>query len=203
MYIILRIIITIILVLLLFLIFKGKLIYKKRVVSLLILVAFLSLGGLLYVFPVENFFINFSSPEDVVKYHSEFPVKDYIYNDNSCLVIGGDDGYESFKIIPKKDEKYKLPFFFEKEKITDCLFEYGLLEIYKLKNTDDYYLCGGLSFVEEVNIEASDGSALIVKSSEKNDLGYRTIWIYGAVNYSDDFFVMIDGEKVSLSPSQS
>ena len=204
MYFFLRIIIMIILALILFLILFKKQIYKKRIISLLMIITFLSLGGLLCTFPFENLFIDFSSPEDVVKYNSEFPVKDYIYNDDSCLAIGGNDGYESFKIIPKKDEKYKLPSFLEKERIADCLFEYGLLEIYKLKNTADYYLCGGLSFVEEeVNIEVCDGSNPTVRSSEKNDLGYKTVWIYGAVNYSDDFFVIVNGEKVSLASSQS
>lgn len=204
MYFILRIIIIIALALILFLILFKKQIYKKRVISLLIVIAFLSLGGLLCTFPFENLFIDFSSPEDVVKYNSEFPVKDYIYNNSSCLAIGGNDGYESFKIIPKEGEKYKLPSFLEKERIADCLFGYGLLEIYKLKNTNDYYLCGGLAFVEEeVNIEVCDDSNLTVRSSEKNDLGYKTVWIYGAVNYSDDFFVIVNGEKVSLGSSQS
>ena len=59
-----------------------------------------------------------------------------------------------------------------------------------VRNTNNYYICGSISFVEEeVNIEVCDGSNPTVRSSEKNDLGYKTVWIYGAVNYSDDFFL--------------
>lgn len=197
-------IIIVFLVLILLIIFLKRMYRNHKVIMSIVIAVFAFISYILCVFPIENYFITFKTPSDVCNYYMKFPVKEYIYNNDSCMAIGGNSGFESFVILPKDKEGYKIPYYFQEVNVANQFGQYGYFEIYTLRNTNDYYICGSISFVEEeVNIEVCDGSNLTVRSSEKNDLGYKTIWIYGAVNYSDDFFVIVNGEKVSLASSQS
>ena len=65
---------------------KTKIV-RKKLVSFLIVVLCLGLISVSGMFPIENLFINFKSPESVFNYTNSGKVNDVLYGKESCMAI--------------------------------------------------------------------------------------------------------------------
>ena len=62
------------------------------------------------VFPVENLFVRFPSPESVSRYAIPGRIDDMVYGKDSCLVTCiGRDGTREIWFIPKTKSGYRIP----------------------------------------------------------------------------------------------
>lgn len=109
----------------------------------------------LYMWPFENLFIDFSSPEDVFKYTTTGDIDKILYGDNSCMIIYTNDNSKDIMFARKDDNGYKIVTYPQYSK--ECLVprKHCFTDMYKLNQTEDTYCCGYL--IHDTNdIDLSD-----------------------------------------------
>ena len=113
------------------------------------------------MFPIENLFIAFKSPESLFNYAGTGKIDNIISGKDSCMIIysrGNSSG--GHYIIPKIKNGYKIPDYFTTKKISDKFDESGIFKVYNVKGSQDYYVFGILHF--------EDGENQICILNEKN-----------------------------------
>ena len=118
----------------------------KKIASFLAVVSFAAVISLSAMFPVENLFVNFESPERVFHYTNFGEIDEIIYGHDSCLVVYAKENSTcSHYIIPRTAKGYKIPNFFplqEKENENELLNEMGEKvesNIVRVENTSFIY----------------------------------------------------------------
>ncbi|MCR5636987.1 MAG: hypothetical protein K6F76_07420 [Clostridiales bacterium] len=139
----LRTIISILFLVIVAIIIRKKLI-KKKFIYIIIIIGFFLSSGTVTVFPIENVFYSFDSPQAVFKYYvGKGEINNVIYGKNSCMIVYSEftpgipmnKSYNKM-IIPIKGNKYILPFAYGMKTVYDC----GRFTIYTLLNSKDYYI---------------------------------------------------------------
>lgn len=75
---------------------------------LLVLFSYSIISFILACIPFENLFINFSSPEDVFKYTKHGEIDKIIYGENSCMIIYNNDNSQQTLFVRKDGDGYKI-----------------------------------------------------------------------------------------------
>ena len=152
------------------------------------------------MFPVENLFINFKTPESVFNYANSGKIYEIIYGKNSCMAIySKNDGTVSHYIIKKKKKGFKIPGSFITEKVSHKFDKSALFDVYNVKGTKDYYVFGAVhlkdaqSKIEVFNEKNEKSESNIVRVKNTN-----FIYFYLA-DFSAEHYLLINGEKVAIS----
>lgn len=152
------------------------------------------------MFPVENLFINFKTPESVFEYASYGEINDIVYGNNSCMVVCSKGGNNIGQyIIPKKEEVYKISGYFDTKKAFHKFDKSGNFDVYNLSGTSDYYVIGIMRVIgNETNIKDSNNINVKSIAFESGDNGKtKTLLIYAFVeNFTNDYFLLVNGEKI-------
>ena len=181
-----------------FIIRRSKIKHKKRL-SVLAIVSCMLLISASGMFPVENLFVSFESPESVVKYAYFGKVEEAIYGQDSCMIVcsQGNRTYNRY-IVPKSDKGYKIPNVFNAKKISHKFTDVGLFETYKVNGTQDYYVIGTIAVETDNEIGVYNGNhekvecdVAIIKDAE-----FICMFVPG---FSNEYYVMINGEKIFIS----
>lgn len=173
---------------------KSNAFRKKRniIVSLILCIIVCAIS---FLIPIENLFIHFKSPQDVFRYIRIGEIEDTIHGNESSLIFSSD----AFCIIPKTETGYKIPNIFSTNTIRDELNKNGNYKIIEVGNTNDFYLWGTtLCKGGKIDITDSSHSKLRTIITKNGDSDYYTVLIYGNINYSDGYYLIIDGEKIHL-----
>ena len=180
----------------LIIVLNKKKILKKKYAAPIIIVAFLLFSSAISSFPVENAFLRFDTPEQAF-YYVETGKYDYVVEgENSSMVVYKKDSNTYSQIFLLKDEKGYMLNSFYGYALIDRIFDGNhALDIFKVKNTDDYYITGVL---------VSDASNIELKSDTRDvvcNVFYKenSVIFYAYVKeYADDIYLVCDGEKVEL-----
>ena len=120
---------------------KSKLTRKK---SSYVLVACISivLVVILSFLPFENLFITFGSPEKAYEYYSihKSDVVLVLEGDNSDLVVARKDYSDTYLIIPKTSDGWKIGIGSNTKKIAQKFDDGIAAYVYQYKNTSDYFI---------------------------------------------------------------
>lgn len=180
---------------------KSKILRKKLAVILTIslcIVAFL----LTMWFPIENLFIEFSTPEQAFNYGGIGEIQSIDYGKNSCMVVysQNNDSLASY-IIPKHGNGYKLPTQFDQKIVNVVLSKYGNIQVYSLAGTGDYYFIGvSTSNSKEINISDSSASKIKYTVKSNNVSDDKTIIYHSYVeNYSNLYYILFNGNKIEMT----
>ena len=186
-----------------FLLRKKGFVRKKafKISSAILILVFLSLS----LFPVENLFVTFPTPESVLHYTGiSGEVERVIYGNDSYLVFytGRTGTRESF-FARRSDDGYKLPGdFFPRRTI------YGsnngwFFESYRVPNTSDFYINGSL-LSEESYFFILDGNGDEIEQlflrvdTMGTELYIVSFWMF-VEGFTDDFALLINGERVYVA----
>ena len=91
---------------------KKSRIGRKKLASFLAVVLFAAVISLSAMFPVENLFVNFESPERVFHYTTSGEIDEIIYGQDSCLVVYAKENNTcGHYMIPRMAKGYKIPNF--------------------------------------------------------------------------------------------
>ena len=105
--------------------------------------------------PVENLFIEFKSPQQVMNYAypTEKNIVDVAYGKNSCMVISeiSKGGYTS-EYLKTDNNSFKIPFIFDCTTESQYSDGYANFSITHLNNSSDYYLFG--TYISSEDIKA-------------------------------------------------
>ena len=88
------------------------------------------------VFPVENLFVRFPSPESVSRYAIPGKIDDMVYGKDSCLVTCiGRDGTREIWFIPKTKSGYRIPGYFNTKRVSQKFDENGLFIVRRVRRS--------------------------------------------------------------------
>lgn len=185
-----------------FLLKKSKIV-RKKIAAILIFASCLILGTISCLFPVENLFINFKSPEDVLHYYQNGRVDDFIYGNNSCMIIYSEGSkLGGHFIVPKSAKGYEIPSFLSVKRISHRLDSNGDFKVYHVVGTDDYYIVGmTVSIEKDINIVDCNNNkvkSIIVKNGDADDS--KTVFIFSFVkHFTNEHYILINGGKISIT----
>ncbi len=180
---------------------KTKIVHKK-LISLLSVVLCLVIICFSAMYPIENLFINFKYPESVFNYANHGKIDDILYGKESCMVIYSDQNSSGgHYIIPKVKNWYKIPNYFITKKVSNKFDRNGSFDVYNVLGTQDYYIVGVvLSNFDEQNIIDKYNQPIKNIVIDMNDTETKTVILYSYLeNYSDDYYFVINGTKITIS----
>lgn len=178
-----------------------KIKYKhKKMVLILISVLCITLVTVSGMFPLENLFINFKSPESVFKYAEIGAIYEIIEGNDSSLVIYSDSsGSYSHYIVPKTTDGYKIPNYFYERNVLHKFDRDGAFDVYNAEGTQDYYVFCAVNFQDGVNdISVFNAEDVKIESSIVRIKDTNFVFFYLS-DLSNGYYLMINGEKISLS----
>lgn len=181
------------------LVLKRTRFFNKKIVFLT-LILYAIIISVFALFPVENLFISFKTPENVLNYYSisKGKVDDIIYGSDSCMLIYSEgSNVGGYFIIPKSKSGYKIPSFMSVSRILrDRHFT-----VYNIVGTNDYYVYGvAVSEDDEINIiDSNDNEVKSIITQIKNT-STKIIWTYSFVeNFTTEYYILINGEKIMVA----
>lgn len=171
---------------------------KKNLICISVLcTVFVFVSG---IFPVENFFVNYKSPESVFKYTKNGTVYDIINGNESALVIYREiNGTYSHYIVPKNADGYKIPTAFSERKVLHKIDHNGVFDIYNANDTDDYYVFGAVNFGDndkEISVYDSNDKKIECAVTRVESTNFIFFFLN---DFSDDYYLVINGERLMLS----
>lgn len=174
---------------------KKKLLRKKSV-AVITIISIIAFTSFISIFPVENAFFRFDTPEQAF-YYVETGKPEYIVEgESSSMVVYKKDGNTYSQIFLLKDEKGYMLNSFYGYTLTDRMFDGNYaLDIFKVKNTDDYYITGVL-VSDTSNVELKSDTRDVVCKVFYKENSY--IFYAYVKDYADDIYLVCDGEKVEI-----
>lgn len=180
---------------------KSKIVRKKLAV-ILTLVVCMALGSVSALFPVENLFVNFKSPTNVLNYYQTGKADDVINgNDSSMIIFSSGNSPGGHFIVPKSTKGYKIPSLFSVKKVSHKFDKSGLFDVYNVKGTNDYYVVGTtISKESEISVVDSNNEPIKNIVIEMGNTDTKTILLFSFVeNFTSEYYFLINGEKLAIS----
>lgn len=204
MYSIVRTILVIVLVFILFKVIHIKTKKKVLIISLFGLVFYIAI----MCTPIENLFISFDTPTEALSYYDPFVGKviDTFEGNETCMIITQKDVNESgVSYVKKSVDGYKVlsPIHFPYS-VKSKLDGHGSIKIFRVFGTSDYYLDGNcISDSETINKVSdslnSDIKVILVYDFNKNNVNLKDYLIFGYLNnYENSYSLMIDNTVIEL-----
>lgn len=197
-----RIVIWLVASVIVVLIIRATNIVRKGLVGFLSVALCLIIVSVSAVYPVENLFVDFKSPESVFNYTNFGEVNDIVYGKESCMVIYTDrNSSGGHYIIPRSEKGYKIPSFFASKKVSNKFDKEGNFDVYNVSGTNDYYVVGIiLSNTVEPEIIDSENRPVKYITIDMGDTETKTVVIYSYVeNFNNDSYLIIDGVKTMIA----
>ena len=197
-----RIVLLLIISVLVVLKIKKTNIVPKKTVSVFIIVLCLGLIAVSGMFPVENSFINFKSPESVFNYTNFGKINDVLYGEESCAVIySSKNSTNGYYIMPKAEKGYKIPSCVSAKRISHKFDKSGNFDVYKVLGTNDYYVIGTvLSNSDRQNIADNNNNPVKNIVTEMGSTKTKTVFIYSYVkNFANEYYFIINGKKTIIA----
>ncbi|MCH5298016.1 MAG: hypothetical protein J1E85_10165 [Ruminococcus sp.] len=193
-YSIIRFIIVILLFFVLFFIIYK---IKPKTIKLFILLDFILvslIGIFLYWYPIENMFINFSSPQDVFTYTNTGEINDIIYGDNSCMIVYSDNSGLQTSFFKIDNDSYKIITFAQYNSQKFLSKDNTSAEFITLKGINDCYCFGSIYTTNNIKITdnlSSDYFTFQIDDNLYNFYGYIS-------NYNEDYTLFVNDKKVNF-----
>lgn len=177
-------------------VYKQK---KKRILLAVVgcAVIYSVLSVVLPLIPFENAFIYFQTPESAFHYmnnEKDAVIEEVVEGENACMVIYRTDTC-SYCFFRKTEKGYQLYTRLAYERESAPLLPRGT-RIIQIKECDEHFLFGMLVNYPRAHIvEGSNGDEIHVIYTD--GIGAPITYLYGAVDYSEDYQIILDGQPVT------
>ena len=198
MYSLVRIILFIILFALLFCLIRksGHYLNRKGIVTLAVVCCLLC--SLAHFFPIENNLFLFSTPEAVFRYTNFEQIGDVVYGCDSCMVIyaTGSSRY-SHTFVGRNENSFVILPQYSEIQLARNFEDVRIMNVYRVRNTDDYYVMAFFNYGTEVELFDSSGKVdthiVVIEEPEF----FSTFYIY-VENLSEDHYLLVDGDRIGI-----
>lgn len=173
---------------------------RKSTLAILIIAAFL-LYMLSSLVPIENLFINFSSPQSAFNYEFSGSITAIEEGKNSTLILYSKNYSDLRAIIPKNNQGYKLGTYFTfKTLYQENLGELNVY-VYKANKSNDYFLEIWGSQNSSTTLILSDNKNTVFKHVvEKYSSDVSSVRYYSYINnFDDNYQLTINGQTIEFS----
>lgn len=197
MFLIIRLVICLFLLsILIFLIRKSNINYKRIAYIVSCFVA-LFLSTALFFIPFENVFITFHSVESAYEYTGNSTISLVVKGKNCDLVVGNKNDIEEYLIIPKNKRGWEIGLGSYTKLIYQQIIDNIAIDIYQYKDTNEYFIT--ILNTEGGSCEISDDHSSDFLSLEKNNsyLNNTFITYYANIfNPNKDYKITVNGTNV-------
>lgn len=176
---------------------KNNVNRKKLITPLLIGLCVLVIS-LTSIFPIENTFMTFDTPESVFDYMNLGEIHTVIYGEDSCMIVYFEDASTyGYLYIPKDDDGYKIPNYYSTTIVYSELDAHNYFKVKRVIGTDDYYITGSsLSSEEPLIIDFNNRE---VPHYLLSTVGEYSFIFYGYIeDYTDAYFITINDRRFDL-----
>lgn len=171
---------------------------KKKapvIISLITVIVLCYASGL---FPIENIFISFHSPQDVFHYTCSGTIEHIEYGDESCMVVyTTEDGTYSYIIFPKTSKGYQIPGILTLKTVSSKLQEPGSFELLRIANTSDFYVFG-MCILDEGNLTDSNHSDIKVVIPDNRQKESKIMFAFVG-DASSGYYIVADNKKIIMT----
>ncbi len=178
---------------------KVELNKVKRTVLLVLTVLVCTISAFV---PVENLFVDFSSPEAVYKYRNLQKAEELtvVYGEESAMIIAQkDQNSYNIRYAPKSEDGWKIGNALNVKSVYYKSYDNYTIDVKKYGKTTDYYVeVKGIGKPIE-KITDSENSEFISVGKAENDTDSEFVLYYTAVqNFNNQYWIEINGEKISF-----
>lgn len=178
---------------------KVELNKVKRTVLLVLTVLVCTISAFV---PVENLFVDFSSPEAVYKYRNLQAPEELtvVYGEESAMVIAQkDQSSYNVRYTPKSEDGWKIGNALNVKSVYCESKDDFIIDVKRYGKTTDYYIEVKSTGKQIEKITDSENSEFIVVGEAENDTDSEIVIYYTAVqNFNNQYWIEIDGEKISF-----
>ena len=176
---------------------------KGKLLSCVILIFCVAVVLLVNIFPVENLWIRFNSPEEIIEYDKKGTADNIIIGKDSCMIIYSTDKQSNgLYFAPKNESGYILPNLFTKKNIHHEFNDFGQIDVYNVSGTNDYYVCA-FFYRQGDTIDFSDSlgsNAVVVKDELLTDSDGIGEYFYYCLNGIPlNYSINVNGEEKIIS----
>ena len=174
---------------------------NKKVINILLVIAFFVSVSFSNILPVENLFITFKTPESVFEYILSGEILDVVHGNNSSMVIYSNGNARSRITIPKTENGYKISNGFDEKRIFHKFDEDGDFKVYNIRGTSDYYISAIVVSTEnEINIFDSNREEVNHYIEIIPQTSTKIIRINHFVEgFTNDYYLLINDKKVYVA----
>ena len=151
------------------------------------------------IFPVENIFVTFSSPEKAY-YYKNFGKAELVVNgEKGSFVIGNNNDSTEYKIFPKVNSGWKLGNSINTKQIIRQITDTATIYVYNYTNTNDYYIAVSNINGEQINITDNCGSKFqyLKKALKNQNTSFYTYYAY-IKNFNENYTVIINNKSIKI-----
>lgn len=182
-----------------FLMKKFNILRKINIIVLGVLILILcTISGL---FPVENYFVTFSTPEEAYSYMNFEKVKLVVEGNKSAFVVGEKDRADyDYLVIPRNQNGWKLGRGVDTKLKEQKIIEGIFVDIYEYKDGDDYYVTVLEMSGKELEILDSCDSRFIKLSYDNEEIDNNYSSYYASIlSYDENYWISVNGKQISFS----
>lgn len=177
----------------LFIMKKTRLAKKSVIISAVAAVAICTVS---YMFPIENHFLSFSSPEKAFGYTNSERVAFVVDGQKSSLVIGEESkGKYIFSIVPKGIDEWKLGRGIDTKLEDQIVDKDCVINLYHHKGSGDYYI-SVVNAKEDTMIYDSSGSSFV--AFDMGDVSGFNSYFANVLQFDESYWINVNGEMFSF-----
>lgn len=169
---------------------------KKIIISFVVTLVLFFVFQLL---PLENILISFPSPEASYNYNHNSRAKLVVNGEMTDFVVGSDSESDVYAIIPKSNGKWKLSVPNDKKLIFSTYNEDASVDVFRYKNTNEYYI--SVLHTDSGPFNISDSRNSEFKCSKRHisatDETYYTYYAY-INNFDEQYSLIVNGQRISM-----
>lgn len=195
MYSVIRIILFLAVPLLLFLVIsKTKRRFSRRVYCLSAVI-WIVICCLSHYVPIENALFSFATPEAVFGYTNYEQIQYIVQGKESCLIVYPTvTSTYSFTFVGKDQHQYRILPQYSAEMVAHRSDSSGIIDVYRVKNTNDYYIIATLWADAEVYLCDEFGKVNAMIMTIENT-GFFHIYVD---SISESHYLLIDNKPVTI-----
>ena len=180
---------------------KKSRVIRKRALYIVFTGISVALIAVLEIIPLENLFITFNSPKESYDYYnlSKSNIKLVVEGNNCDFVINRKNDTDTYLIIPKTADGWKIGIGLNTKRIVQKLFNGIIIYVYQYKDTSDYFITildtnGGESIILD------DYNTKFYSLERNNDpLGKTFVTYYAHIsNLNPQYSVKVNGNNIVL-----
>ena len=169
------------------------------IITFIMMIVLITVSSLI---PIENTFLNFSTPESSYKYNNSGDVKLIVNGEKTDFIVGSKGDTDIYTIVPKADEGWKLGMGLDIKNVSRVIFNGISIHVYQYKNSNDYYITildtdGGL-----LDITDTRNSEFMYLYKENDSLNKTYYTYYAYINGFDiPYSITVNDKEIRIQKS--
>lgn len=174
---------------------KSRIVQKGRYYVIAFIISSI-MASVLYLLPIENLFITFSSPEKAFSYINSWEIQETVSGSDSDLVIASKNGTDTYRILPKTEDGWKISTGLQAKKVYHDFYMGTFISIYKHKNCDDYFIT--LFNIDDGEIDITDNRGSQIFCLEKTASSPFYQYYFCVQNINNGYILSLNGEDIKI-----